>query len=752
MTSSLFAECLPGSALEFDGINDYVVTECLDPCDKVTASAWVKVFGRKGEQTIVCNFHNRGYGLLYDYAKNDKFGWAVYINGAYRFVFSNTTIEQDRWYHVAATYDGDNGYLYIDGVKQTSSFGTDGLIRDPIFTITMGANPEPGGIFNKYFKGVIDNIHIFNRALSAEEIKQLYCYGFVEDSNLMCYYNFDEGQGQVVHDWSGNGNDGRLGSSTGSDPNDPLWVESDAPRNWFYVDDDGPDDPVSGVPGPSVGDPCLSDPLEDGSCEHPFDSIQKAVDNAINNIEGCRPTVVVLDGTYTGIGNYDIDPNGLAVTIKSKNGPSNCLIDCNSLGRAFILRNGEDANTIIDGFTIKDGYSSGRGGAIYCRSNSSPVIKNCRITESCAKKYGGAIACYHGSPVIENCIITDNYASWSSGGIDLDDNSNALVRHCTISNNFCWDSGGGICSVGSSPVIENCLITYNDGFYSGAASSIWGGTISFINCTIADNFASSTNGTGGIHCWDGDTTIMNTILWNNYGGNGSQIRRCLGNETIAVTYSDVQILDGKGLIADSNWPGQDNINADPLFAAPELDDYHLKSGAGRWLIVLDTNGDFNNDGIIDFLDLKIFTRYWLQSSLADLNGDKTVDFADYAILSAAWLGTDVDADINSDGLVDRLDLEILARYWLQAGLTVGKIVDLNDDEVVDFADYALLVDNWLKPGRNVAGWTYIDSETSPCIDAGDPSSDYTLEPKPNGDRINMGAYGNTPQASKSPLE
>ena len=49
----------------------------------------------------------------------------------------------------------------------------------------------------------------------------------------------------------------------------------------------------------------------------------------------------------------------------------------------------------------------------------------------------------------------------------------------------------------------------------------------------------------------------------------------------------------------------------------------------------------------------------------------------------------------------------------------------------------------------VDGWVYTDTEYSPCIDKGDPSSDYPNEPTPNGDRINMGAYGNTVEASKS---
>ncbi|NQT93865.1 MAG: hypothetical protein HQ559_13985 [Lentisphaerae bacterium] len=43
-----------------------------------------------------------------------------------------------------------------------------------------------------------------------------------------------------------------------------------------------------------------------------------------------------------------------------------------------------------------------------------------------------------------------------------------------------------------------------------------------------------------------------------------------------------------------------------------------------------------------------------------------------------------------------------------------------------------------------------DVLSSPCIDTGDPQSDFEKEPAPNGKRINMGSYGNTTQSSKSP--
>ena len=52
---------------------------------------------------------------------------------------------------------------------------------------------------------------------------------------------------------------------------------------------------------------------------------------------------------------------------------------------------------------------------------------------------------------------------------------------------------------------------------------------------------------------------------------------------------------------------------------------------------------------------------------------------------------------------------------------------------------------WYPP---TSAWV-IDSVHSPCIDSGDPASSYADEPEPNGERINMGAYGNTAEASKT---
>ena len=54
-----------------------------------------------------------------------------------------------------------------------------------------------------------------------------------------------------------------------------------------------------------------------------------------------------------------------------------------------------------------------------------------------------------------------------------------------------------------------------------------------------------------------------------------------------------------------------------------------------------------------------------------------------------------------------------------------------------------------KSGRYIGPGLWVsDTVSSPCIDAGDPDEPFSAEPLPNGNRVNLGAYGNTPEASK----
>jgi len=239
-----------------------------------------------------------------------------------------------------------------------------------------------------------------------------------------------------------------------------------------------------------------------------FSTIQSAIDASWKG-----DTVWIAEGTYTGLGNRDIDFKGLAITVSSNdpNDPNvveSTIIDCNGTRsepyRGFYFHDDEDYNSIVSGLAIKNGYGDLQvqgeveyyaGGAIFC-INSSPKISKCVITNNTndntnTDTAGGGIACYEGgNPEITNCIIENNTAYLGGGIIALD--GKPTITDCILNNNIatsgggCYlkgsDSGTGSdssmitrCTIkdnepsqlrlfGSSPVISNCIISCTEGY------------------------------------------------------------------------------------------------------------------------------------------------------------------------------------------------------------------------------------------------------------------------------------------------
>jgi hypothetical protein len=184
-----------------------------------------------------------------------------------------------------------------------------------------------------------------------------------------------------------------------------------------------------------------------------YPTIQSAI-NASSNGD----TIVVLDGTYTGAGNRDINFNGREITLKSVNGPESCIINCGGSSlhphRGFSFESDEDSNSVLDGFTITGGYVCGPGAGIYC-VNSSPTINNCIISGNYTDAYlgenacGGGIYCENSSPIISNCIIVGNRGGNVGGGLYCGNNSSPVITNCIIRDNVSFTpnitgAGGGM--------------------------------------------------------------------------------------------------------------------------------------------------------------------------------------------------------------------------------------------------------------------------------------------------------------------
>jgi nitrous oxidase accessory protein NosD len=191
-------------------------------------------------------------------------------------------------------------------------------------------------------------------------------------------------------------------------------------------------------------------------------TIQAGIDAAQNG-----DTVLVADGTYTGDGNRNLDFGGKLITVRSLNGPDNCIIDCQGSGRGFFFNSGETAGSVVDGFTIQNGDpawngpGSYRGGGIYCY-NSAPTITACTIRWNHADQDGGGIYCdWAAAATISNCTITGNFAVLYGGGVCCYNDSNVSMANCTISENQAI-AGSGMASFASSPTMTNCSITGNE--------------------------------------------------------------------------------------------------------------------------------------------------------------------------------------------------------------------------------------------------------------------------------------------------
>jgi hypothetical protein len=394
-----------------------------------------------------------------------------------------------------------------------------------------------------------------------------------------------------------------------------------------YVDDDAQNDP-----GP--GDPQVSDPLENGTEDHPFDTIQEAIDLSVDWY-----AVLVRQGSYfEPAGGSTIDFLGKNITLKSEDPTDWDIID-NTIIRSYVQFSGtEDPNCTFTGFKIRN-----LEGAIY-GNHTHATISHCNISGNgpCGAT---VIKDCHGT--ISNCLITDNLTFFYCGVNPVVFGCNGLIKNCTIANNI-----SGV-SVGTA-TIENCIIYNNAGSQLDVGGSE---TLNISYCNLQGGLEGITGG-GSVNpgpgnidtdpCfvragyWEGDPL---ELIEGDYHLRSEGWRWNTDSKSWAYDYITSRCIDAGN-------PG--SPLRDELMSVPRDPD-------NTWGVNLRINmGAFGGTG-----QAGMPPHGW--ALLADLNNDGIINYLDFAYQTQDWQATapEQPGDQNRDGVVNKIDLAALARNWLQ---------------------------------------------------------------------------------------
>lgn len=306
---------------------------------------------------------------------------------------------------------------------------------------------------------------------------------------------------------------------------------------------------------------------------------------------------------------------------------------------------------------------------------------------------GGGFYCNAGNPLVVNCIFSKNTCNHYGAAICLRRQCRAEIASCEIFGNSTPDDGGGVFMSGSeygkcSPLITDCVIRNN---WAGDGS---GGircddyTEPIIKNSIISGNASRDEG-GGISCkWTCWPHIENCTIIGNSSAYGGGLY-CVETDVDMVNcivWANVAKHGSQIALAPSD------------FYITRLSVLHCCVQGGKEAVYLRSGCETN----------------WPSCGLSWLPGNVDADpcFVD----PGRW-----DKNETYDDLTD--DFWIQGDYHLQS----------------EYGRYEPINQIWIA-----------DETTSPCINAGFPDTPVRAEPDPNGMRINIGAYGGTMEASKSP--
>jgi predicted outer membrane repeat protein len=228
-------------------------------------------------------------------------------------------------------------------------------------------------------------------------------------------------------------------------------------------------------------------------------------------------TVLIAPGIHLGTGNRDINFLGKDVIVMSEEGSQSTTVDCEALGRGFMLIDGESAAATLRGLAIVNGVAP-FGAGVLC-VGSSPTIVDCVFRDNVATEMGGGSCCVWSGAALDSCRFIDNtareeIASGDGGGVYCE-NSNLTLTACSFISNFVGGYGGGLYSHGARVDFQDCLFQANspsDG-QGGGMAAFASSTGNASDCTFIDNTAPDG---GGVVCRESSRTFYGCRFKDNW--------------------------------------------------------------------------------------------------------------------------------------------------------------------------------------------------------------------------------------------
>jgi hypothetical protein len=149
----------------------------LNPRKQITLEAWFKTEARGTRQAIIYKPYTQEssgepyYQYNLELRQTGQLYFALAVNGVRRNIDGAFLVDPNKWYHVAATYDGKNMRLYLFGKEWKDPFHAEGTLSNCPTPLYIGTGPKGSGNPDRPFRGQLAEVRIWNVARTGEQIR-----------------------------------------------------------------------------------------------------------------------------------------------------------------------------------------------------------------------------------------------------------------------------------------------------------------------------------------------------------------------------------------------------------------------------------------------------------------------------------------------------------------------------------------------------------------------------------------------------